>query len=116
MHFHYAAVWSALAIAAHAGPCASAPFHSGNAFFFQEQSAGAWQADFTGGHLRYTANKDPNVAGSLDLVNDTQDRKVMCVGALDANDWTCWWLNGRDTCNTSVLLDTSQAASVSQTT
>ncbi|TDZ29386.1 hypothetical protein C8035_v011294 [Colletotrichum spinosum] len=113
MHFHHAIVWSALAIAAHAdGPCASAPYHSGGSHHFNKRFDG-WQANFISGHLRYTPNNDPNVAGTLELVNNSQYRRVMCVAKQSSTDFACWWLDGGDTCSTSILVNILPPAIVS---
>ncbi|KAF5507083.1 hypothetical protein CGCA056_v012976 [Colletotrichum aenigma] len=113
MQITYAFIVSAFAVAAEAVTCASAPFKSGNVFLFSERTGGVQQADFNTGFLRYTPNSDATKAGKLELSNQTQDRKVMCVGEKDAKDWTCFWLDAGGTCDTTLLLDPSKDTSVS---
>ncbi|KAF4887331.1 hypothetical protein CGCF415_v013935 [Colletotrichum fructicola] len=113
MQITYAFIVSAFAVAAEAVTCASAPFKSGNVFLFSERAGGVQQADFNTGFLRYTPNSDATKPGKLELSNQTQDRKVMCVGEKDAKDWTCFWLDAGGTCDTTLLLDPSKDTSVS---
>ncbi|KAF4916314.1 hypothetical protein CGCVW01_v010150, partial [Colletotrichum viniferum] len=89
------------------------PFKSGNVFLFSERTGGVQQADFNTGFLRYTPNSDATKAGKLERSNQTQDRKVMCVGEQGAKDWTCFWLDAGGTCDTTLLLDPSKDTSVS---
>ncbi|KAI8283041.1 hypothetical protein K4K59_007815 [Colletotrichum sp. SAR11_240] len=112
MQITHAIIVSAFAVAAEAVACASAPFVSGNVFLFSDRGGGVQQADFNTGFLRYTPNSDATKVGKLELSNQTQDRKVMCVGEKDAKDWTCFWLDANGTCDTTLLLDPSKDTSV----
>ncbi|KAK2730609.1 hypothetical protein CKAH01_02437 [Colletotrichum kahawae] len=112
MQITYALIASAFAVAAEAVTCVSAPWTTGNVFLFSERAGGVQQADFNTGFLRYTPNSDAAKPGKLELSNQTQDRKVMCVGEQGAKDWTCFWLDAGGTCDTTLLLDPKLNASV----
>ncbi|TDZ32621.1 hypothetical protein C8035_v012181 [Colletotrichum spinosum] len=107
-------ILSALVATTEAVTCALAPTVNGQpGFNFNRESNGVWVAKYTGGYAQFAPGGLSN-AGALKFVNEARERKIFCVIETPKEERICFWINGRDACETNINIETSfMAVSVS---
>nr|XP_036578049.1 uncharacterized protein CTRU02_11838 [Colletotrichum truncatum]KAF6785213.1 hypothetical protein CTRU02_11838 [Colletotrichum truncatum] len=104
MHFQSTIILSSLVAAASAvSTCASgAPsVSSRDNYWFSRQSNGIHVATWPQGYANYAAPSLNSKQGVLQIVNQSQTRKSICLMKGDVG-FTCYWLNAGDTCKTNI--------------
>ncbi|TDZ24472.1 hypothetical protein Cob_v002628 [Colletotrichum orbiculare MAFF 240422] len=100
-------ILSALVATTEAVTCALAPTVNGDpGFNFNRESNGVWVAKYTGGYAQFAPGGLSNT-GVLKFVNEARERKIFCVTETPKGEWTCFWINGREACETNINIRTS---------